>query len=36
VGAYKGRKKLNAFLPRKAELYAGQVQDTVEVLDIFE
>ena len=36
VGAYKGRKMLDAILPRKSEVYDGQVQDTVEVLDIFE
>ncbi|MFC1883204.1 Kelch repeat-containing protein [Thermodesulfobacteriota bacterium] len=34
VGAYEGRKGLNFFLPRSAELDTGQVQKTVEVLDI--
>lgn len=36
VGAYKSRQMLNTFLPRKSEVYDGQVQDTVEVLDILE
>jgi hypothetical protein len=35
VGAYKNRKKLNLLLPKKKELYTGKVQDTVEVLDVF-
>ena len=35
VGAYNKRKKLNIFLPKKNELYTGKVQDTVEVLDVF-
>ncbi|MCF8068362.1 MAG: hypothetical protein K9L30_07235 [Desulfobacterales bacterium] len=36
VGAYEGRKKLNMFLPKEYEVYDGKVQDTVEVLDIFD
>lgn len=36
VEAYKGREKLNFFLPKKVELYTGRLQDTVEVLDIKE
>jgi hypothetical protein len=36
VGAYEGRRKLNYFLPKSLEAYTGKVQDTVEVLDIFE
>ena len=36
VGAYETKQKINFFLPSKAELYTGKVQDTVEVLDIFE
>ncbi|MCF8068360.1 MAG: hypothetical protein K9L30_07225 [Desulfobacterales bacterium] len=36
VGAYKGRQKLNMFLPKDYEVYDGKVQDTVEVLDIFD
>ena len=34
-GAYKIKDKINQFLPRKKRLYAGKIQDTVEVLDIF-
>jgi hypothetical protein len=36
AGAYENRKLLNVFLPEKAELYTGQVQSTVEVLDIYQ
>ena len=35
VGAYETRRSINVFLPRKYELYTGKVQDTVEVLDVF-
>ncbi len=35
VGTYKGAETINKFLPRKKKVYAGKVQDTVEVLDIF-
>ena len=35
VGAYDGRRRLNYFLPKSLETYTGKVQDTVEVLDIF-
>jgi N-acetylneuraminic acid mutarotase len=35
VGAYDVKEAINRFLPSKKELYAGKVQDTVEVLDIF-
>ncbi len=34
AGAYKTREKLNFFLPKKAELYSGKLQKTVEVLDL--
>ena len=36
LGAYERRRKLNFFLPDSLEMYTGKVQDTVEVLDIFE
>ncbi len=35
VGAYKGAQTINRFLPRKRRVYSGKVQDTVEVLNIF-
>ncbi len=35
VGAYKGAETINKFLPGKKKVYSGIVQDTVEVLDIF-
>jgi len=34
VGAYPKKEQFNFFLPEKAELYTGRVQETVEVLDI--
>ncbi len=34
AGAYENVRPLNIFLPKKAELYTGKVQKTVEVLDI--
>ena len=34
VGAHEGNRTLNIFLPKSAELDTGQVQKTVEVLDI--
>lgn len=36
LGAYETKQKINLFLPSKFELYTGKVQDTVEVLNIFE
>ena len=36
AGAYERRELLNYFLPASKKLYKGKVQDTVEVLDIFE
>ena len=36
VGAYENKAKLNKLLPGKFEFYTGKVQDSVEVLDIFE
>lgn len=35
VGAYKYKKQINQFLPRSLEFYTGKIQNTVEVLDIF-
>jgi N-acetylneuraminic acid mutarotase len=34
VGAYKAGEKLNIFLPKENEVYTGEVQNTVEVLDV--
>jgi N-acetylneuraminic acid mutarotase len=36
VGAYKNRERLNFLLPKGKELYDGRIQDTVEVLDIYQ
>lgn len=35
VGVYKNRENINIFLPQEKHLYTGEVQETVEVLDIF-
>ena len=35
VGAFEFRSTMNRFLPKERRFYAGKVQDTVEVLDVF-